>query len=122
MAAPPATPADLDRARLERLLAREREQFAATHPRSVQLAARAQESLLHGVPMPWMAKWAGGTPVFLAEARGARVVDVDGVEYVDVALGDTGSMPGHSPQPTVDAIVDRVAGHGGITTMMPTEE
>jgi glutamate-1-semialdehyde 2,1-aminomutase len=117
MAAP-----DLDRSRLADLLARERAQFAAEHPRSVELAERARGSLLHGVPMPWMAKWSGGVPVFLAEARGSRVVDVDGVEYVDVALGDTGSMPGHSPQPTVDAIVRRVSDLGGITTMMPTED
>src|SRR4051812_43732404 len=122
MAAPSATPSDLDRPRLERLLAREREQFAATHPRSRELAERARGALLHGVPMPWMAKWAGGTPVFLAEARGARVTDVDGNEYVDVALGDTGSMPGHSPQATVDAVIERVSARGGITTMMPTED
>lgn len=114
--------ADLDRARLQSLLDRERARFTAEHPRSVELAARGRRALLHGVPMPWMAKWAGGTPVFLAEARGARVVDVDGVEYVDVALGDTGSMPGHSPQPTVDAIVRRASDLGGITTMMPTED
>ncbi|HEY6758998.1 MAG TPA: transaminase [Baekduia sp.] len=122
MAPPPVATADLDRTRLAALLAREREAFAATHPRSLELAERARSALLHGVPMPWMAKWAGGAPVFLAEARGARVTDVDGHEYVDVALGDTGSMPGHSPQPTVDAIVARVSDRGGITTMMPTED
>jgi glutamate-1-semialdehyde 2,1-aminomutase len=116
-AAPP-----LDRTRLEQQLAAERTEFAAAHPRSMELAARARESLLMGVPMPWMAKWAGGAPVFLAEARGSRVTDVDGIEYVDVALGDTGSMPGHSPQPTVDAIIERVRDRGGITTMMPTED
>ena len=115
-------PADLDRARLADLLARERAEFARTHPRSLELAARARRSLLHGVPMPWMAKWAGGAPVFLEHARGSRVVDVDGHEYVDVALGDTGSMPGHSPQPTVDAIIRRVSDLGGITTMMPSED
>jgi glutamate-1-semialdehyde 2,1-aminomutase len=114
--------ADLDRSRLQSLLDRERARFAAEHPRSVQLAERASHALLHGVPMPWMAKWASGTPVFLAEARGARVTDVDGVEYVDVALGDTGSMPGHSPEPTVEAIISRVRDRGGITTMMPTED
>src|SRR4051794_28831755 len=114
--------ADLDRARLARLLERERAQFAATHPRSLELARRARGALLHGVPMPWMAKWAGGAPLFLAGARGARVTDVDGHEYVDVALGDTGSMPGHSPRATVDAVVARVSGKGGITTMMPTED
>jgi glutamate-1-semialdehyde 2,1-aminomutase len=112
----------LDRPRLDGLLTREREQFAATHPRSLELAARARGSLLMGVPMPWMAKWAGGAPVFLAEARGSRVVDVDGHEYVDVALGDTGSMPGHSPQATVEAIIERARDRGGITTMMPTED
>jgi glutamate-1-semialdehyde 2,1-aminomutase len=112
----------LDRPRLEALLARERARFAAEHPRSLELAARARGSLLMGVPMPWMAKWAGGAPLFLAEAHGSRVVDVDGREYVDVALGDTGAMPGHSPQPTVDAIVERVRDRGGITAMMPTED
>jgi glutamate-1-semialdehyde 2,1-aminomutase len=117
-----ATASQLDRRRLEDLLARERARFTADHPRSVELAQRARGSLLHGVPMPWMAKWAGGTPVFLAQARGSHVTDVDGHEYVDVALGDTGAMPGHSPQPTVDAVIERLQGHGGITTMMPTED
>jgi glutamate-1-semialdehyde 2,1-aminomutase len=112
----------LDRTRLQTILDRERAQFAAEHPRSVELSQRAGNALLHGVPMPWMAKWASGTPVFLAEAHGARVVDVDGVEYVDVALGDTGSMPGHSPAPTVEAIISRARDRGGITTMMPTED
>ena len=114
--------ADVDRPRLQKLLDRERAEFGARHPRSVELAARARGALLHGVPMPWMAKWAGGTPVFLAQARGARVTDVDGIEYVDVALGDTGSMGGHSPPPTVDAITHRVRDLGGITAMMPTED
>ena len=50
--------------------------------------------------MPWMAKWAGGFPVYLAEAHGARVVDIDGHEYADLCLGDTGAMAGHSPAPT----------------------
>jgi len=118
-----AAPAPLlDRSRLERLLVRERERFAAEHPRSLALARRAQGSLLMGVPMPWMAKWAGGAPLFFAEAHGSHVVDVDGHRYVDVALGDTGAMPGHSPAPTVDAIVERVRMRGGITTMMPTED
>ncbi|MDX6727522.1 MAG: glutamate-semialdehyde -aminomutase [Baekduia sp.] len=115
-------PASLDRSRLHDLLVRERDRFAATHPRSLELAARARESLLMGVPMPWMAKWAGGVPVFLAEARGSRVTDVDGHEYIDVALGDTGAMPGHSPAATVEAIIQRVQDRGGITTMMPTED
>jgi glutamate-1-semialdehyde aminotransferase len=38
--------------------------------------ARAQKSLLGGVPMNWMKKWAGKFPVFVAEAHGAHFKDV----------------------------------------------
>ena len=60
----------LDRSRLEALLARELERFAESNPQSRQLFERAKGSLLGGVPMSWMAKWAGGFPLFLA--RGDR--------------------------------------------------
>ena len=46
--------------------------------------------------------WSGGFPLYLDRATGNRVIDVDGHEYVDFALGDTGAMAGHSPEPTVD--------------------
>ena len=51
--------------------------------------------------MHWMMRWAGGFPVFAVEASGARFRDVDGIEYVDFCLGDTGAMTGHSPEPVV---------------------
>ena len=52
----------IDRARLQGLLAREQERFASTRPRSRALFERAQNSLLGGVPMNWMVRWAGGFP------------------------------------------------------------
>jgi glutamate-1-semialdehyde 2,1-aminomutase len=55
-------------------------------------------------------------------ARGARVTDIDGHEYVDFCLGDTGAMAGHSPAPVVDAVTRRLAGLGGASTMLPTED
>ena len=70
--------------------------------------------------MSWMARWAGGFPVFVQEARGARIVDVDGHEYVDLCLGDTGAMAGHAPEPSVQAVADQ-AGRGS-TAMLPTED
>ncbi|MDX6629344.1 MAG: glutamate-semialdehyde -aminomutase, partial [Gaiellales bacterium] len=88
----------IERARLEELIQRERALFRERTPRSRALAAEARGVQIFGVPMPWMAKWVGGYPLFYAEARGARITDVDGHEYVDFALGDTGSMPGHSPE------------------------
>jgi glutamate-1-semialdehyde 2,1-aminomutase len=112
----------IDRSRLRRLLADERAAFAAAHPRSAAAYEEAQPHLLGGVPMTWMNMAAGGFPLYLARARGARVTDIDDHEYIDFALGDTGAMAGHSPQPTVEAIVRRVRDDGGITAMMPTHD
>ncbi len=39
--------------------------FAQLHPKSAVLFAEAQVSLLAGVPMSWMSKWAGGHPVYV---------------------------------------------------------
>ena len=62
--------------------------------------------------------WPGGHPIYQKSARGATVVDVDGNEYADFCLGDTGAMAGHSPEPTMRAL----AGIEGITTMLPAED
>ena len=105
---------------LAELHAREEARFAETHPRSRALAEQARETMFEGVPMPWMQKWPGGFPVFVREARGAHFVDVDGIEYVDFCLGDTGAMTGHAPEPTVRAIAEQAA--RGITSMLPSED
>jgi glutamate-1-semialdehyde 2,1-aminomutase len=102
------------------LLARERQTFAEAHPRSRTLFERARRSLLGGVPMTWMLEWAGGFPVFMDRAEGARVVCVDGHEYVDLCLGDTGAMTGHSPPGAVGRMAEQLG--RGITTMLPTED
>jgi glutamate-1-semialdehyde 2,1-aminomutase len=77
-------------------------------------------NLFGRVPMTWMNKNAGGFPIYLAKARGARVEDIDGHLLIDFCLGDTGAMAGHSPEPTVKAVTERVSNQGGVTTMMPT--
>jgi glutamate-1-semialdehyde 2,1-aminomutase len=104
------------------LLERERERYASLHPRSSAAHAAARESLVGGVPMTWMAKWAGGFPLHGVAAHGNRITDVDGIEYIDFCLGDTGAMAGHSPPTTVAAVSHRFAGLGGATTMLPTED
>jgi glutamate-1-semialdehyde 2,1-aminomutase len=110
----------LDRARMDRLMAAETAAFERANPRSRALFERAQGSLLDGVPMNWMVKWAGPFPLFVDEAGGARFSDVDGHEYVDFCLGDTGAMAGHGPSPTVDAVTRQL--RRGITHMLPTED
>jgi len=105
---------------LEQLLAEELARFEREHPRSGALAERAKANLLAGVPMHWMVRWPGGFPVFAVEAHGARFRDVDGLEYVDFCLGDTGAMAGHSPAPTVRAVAEQA--RRGITLMLPSED
>jgi len=106
------------RQQLAGLIAREREAYEQGHARSRELHADARGSLLSGVPMSWMAMWVGGFPLYLERAHGATIVDMDGNEYADFCLGDTGAMAGHSPEPTMRAL----AQIEGITTMLPTED
>lgn len=110
----------LDRARLAALMERERGAFVDGRPRSREIHEKAHGSLLSGVPMNWMTRWPGAFPIVAATATGARLVDVDGHEYVDFCLGDTGAMAGHAPAPTV-AAVERQA-RRGLTTMLPSED
>jgi glutamate-1-semialdehyde 2,1-aminomutase len=114
-----ATP-ELDRSRLARLMAAEMARFADDHPRSAALHKAAQASLLEGVPMPWMVKWAGPFPPYVEVAAGAHFTCVDGHDYVDLCLGDTGAMAGHGPAPTMAAVERQM--RRGITHMLPTED
>jgi glutamate-1-semialdehyde 2,1-aminomutase len=118
--APIQTMSEISRAKLRELQQREEKKFVAEHAKSAELYARAQDSLLGGVPMNWMKKWAGEFPLFVARAKGAHFTDVDGREYVDLCLGDTGAMTGHSPDAVAEAIARRV--REGITLMLPTED
>jgi glutamate-1-semialdehyde 2,1-aminomutase len=110
----------IDRSRLTDLMDDERRRFVDTHRRSGELSQQAERSLLSGVPMNWMTRWPGAFPVWVEEAHGARFTDVDGIEYVDLCLGDTGAMAGHGPKIVVDAIADQAA--KGLTFMLPTED
>ena len=111
----------MDRKRLHALLARESAEAERRNPRSRAAYARA-DHLFGRVPMTWMNKTAGAFPRYLAGARGARVTDVDGHEYIDFCLGDTGAMAGHSPPPVTEAVQHRYAALGGATAMLPTED
>src|SRR5689334_4950012 len=81
---------------------------------------RAQRAMLGGVPMNWMKKWPGAFPVFVESAEGAHFTCVDGHEYVDLCLGDTGAMTGHSPALAREAVNRQM--QRGLTFMLPTED
>ena len=112
---------EIDRQRLAELFDRERAEFEATHPKS-KAAYAAADHLFGRVPMTWMNKKAGSFPIYFESASGNRVRDIDGHEYIDFALGDTGSMAGHSAPEVVAAVQRRIGEQGGLTTMLPTED
>jgi glutamate-1-semialdehyde 2,1-aminomutase len=109
----------VDRARLAEAFAAETRAFVDKHPRSAELAS-ASTALVAGVPMPWMRRWPGPFPITVDEAHGGRFVDVDGCEYVDLCLGDTGAMTGHA-HPEVFAAVSAQLSRGA-TTMLPSRD
>jgi glutamate-1-semialdehyde 2,1-aminomutase len=110
----------LDRSRLKSLMEREQKRFVDERPKSKALYERGKKSLLSGLPMNWMVKWAGAFPPIVREAQGAHFYDLDGHRYVDFCLGDTGAMTGHSPFATAKAIEEQVK--RGITLMLPSED
>jgi glutamate-1-semialdehyde 2,1-aminomutase len=112
--------ATLGRDHLGELIKRERMLYRVNFPASWDAYSAGRESLLGGVPMTWMRAWAGGYPLTFAAASGARLVDIDGNEFIDFCLGDTGAMAGHSPVAVQAAVAGRFGESGGATTMLPT--
>jgi glutamate-1-semialdehyde 2,1-aminomutase len=109
----------IDRHALAQVIAAEEQLFVELHPRSAALAESGRQHLLAGVPMPWMTRWPGAFPVHVAAADGARFVDVDGIEYVDFCLGDTGAMTGHGGDGAAGGLAAAVRRS---TTMLPSED
>lgn len=109
----------IDRNELAVAMAEEQALFGERHQASLERHRNAGR-LLSGVPMPWMTRWPGGWPVYFTEAHGAHFVDVDGHEYVDFCMGDTGAMTGHGLGQVADALSSRA--RRGITTMLPSDD
>jgi len=109
---------DWDKA--QQLFQHERQQFAALRPRSQALSQRAAQHLMFGVPLHWMNDWSTPFSLYVEAARGARFADVDGHQYIDFCLGDTGTMFGHSPEPVAKALAAQAA--KGLTAMLPSED
>jgi glutamate-1-semialdehyde 2,1-aminomutase len=106
--------------RIAELMKSEVEHFIDQHPESQAVANQSHSSLLAGVPMPWMKRWAGPFPVVADRAEGGRIFDIDGNKYVDFCLGDTGSMTGHANAPISQAI--SLQAQRGFTTMLPSSD
>ena len=121
MSAPSPAAPGVDRRRLAELLAVERAEHVTRNPRS-RAAFQAADHLFGRVPMTWMGKLAGAFPLYVDSAHGNRLRDLDGHDYLDLSLGDTAAMAGHSPPEVVAAVRHRSGELGGLATMLPTAD
>lgn len=81
-----------------------------THIKSQELFERAQQSIPGGVNSPVRAfRSVGGTPVFIKNAKGAYLYDVDGNRYIDYIASWGPMILGHAWEPVVKAIQEYAA-------------
>ena len=67
------------------------------HERSAEVLA---QEIVDTVNMPY--------PVYISEAKAARLTDVDGNEYLDLCGGFGPHVLGHAPEPVVEALREAV--------------
>ena len=111
-------PAQIDRALLKGVRARESAAFAQRTPTSSSLHKRAQQHMPHGVPMSWMSGLYRTAPLFVDRGEGAAFWDIDGNRYLDFNLCDLSMSLGFAPPAVVRAVAEQMA--RGAHFLMPT--
>jgi glutamate-1-semialdehyde 2,1-aminomutase len=98
-----------------------RESFEARYrertPRSEAHYAEALRHLAGGVPGD--AAFRRPYPLYIREAHGSRIVDIDGNDYLDLLIGGGPHILGHSPAVVVDAVEKQL--RHGTSTLAPPE-
>jgi glutamate-1-semialdehyde 2,1-aminomutase len=104
-------------ASIEALTAEYLDRLAERTPRSHELRREAEQVLAGGVSSHFKA-W---QPFYVREAKGSRLVDVDGNEYVDLIMGFGPNSLGHSPDVVVDAVREATAHGTSLAIATPLE-
>lgn len=78
------------------------EDYTSKTPTSKKLHERAQKVLPAGVS--YGIRFFEPYPFYTAKAKGSKLYDVDGNEYIDFWLGHTALILGHSPPPIINAV------------------
>ena len=110
----------VNRDKLKQVYSEELRLFDELHKESIRRHEEAKGSLLLGVPLNWMVRYAGKVPISVVDSKGSYIKDADGIEYIDFNLGDTGSMVGHGPAPAAKVIAEMA--YKGASFMLPTED
>jgi glutamate-1-semialdehyde 2,1-aminomutase len=112
------TDSRIDRGRLADLGAREEAAYRQRTPGSAKLYERARGSLPLGVASSFQAY--DPHPLFMTDARGSRITDVDGNEYIDFDMAFGVLAAGHSHPILAEVLAHRVA--NGTCYTFPVEE
>lgn len=90
------------------------------HTKSEQLFEQSKSCIPGGVNSPVRAYQAvGSSPVFLERAKGSKIYDVDGQEYIDYVCSFGPCILGHCDNGVISAV--KQACHKGLTFGAPTE-
>ncbi len=108
----------LDRSSIQAILRREEEAYRTRTPRSAELHARARQAMPLGVASSFQTY--DPYPLFMTDARGSRIWDADGNEYVDFDMAFGVLAAGHSHPLLVEALQYRVA--NGTCYTFPVED
>src|ERR1700685_584673 len=81
-----------------------------TRPRATEVFERGKKTLVGGVNSPVRAfRAVGGTPLIIDHAKGARLFDLDGREYIDFVCSWGALILGHAYPDIVSAISDQAS-------------
>jgi glutamate-1-semialdehyde 2,1-aminomutase len=108
----------VNRARIAEIGQREEAEYRRRSPRSAELFARARESLPLGVASSFQAY--DPYPLFMTDARGSRIWDADGNEFIDFDMAFGVLAAGHSHPLLAEALQHRVA--NGTCYTFPVED
>jgi glutamate-1-semialdehyde 2,1-aminomutase len=112
------TQSQIDRGRLAELGAREEAAYRTRTPRSAALHERARGAMPLGVASSFQSY--DPYPLFMTDARGSRITDVDGNEYIDFDMAFGVLAAGHSHPVLAEALTYRVA--NGTCYTFPVED
>jgi glutamate-1-semialdehyde 2,1-aminomutase len=109
---------DVDRDRVRQVGEREEAAYRARTPRSAELHERARQALPLGVASSFQTY--DPYPLFMTDARGSRIWDADGNEYIDFDMAFGVLAAGHSHPLLAEALQRRVA--NGTCYTFPVED
>ncbi len=108
----------LDHERVAAMARAEEERYRQRTPRSAELHRRASEALPLGVASSFQSY--DPYPLFMTDARGSRISDADGNEYIDFDMAFGVLAAGHSHPAFAEALARRVA--NGTCYTFPVED